>query len=627
MSTASRALPWRRPTPRLATGLLSAGLIAAGLCSASTASAAGCTAGSWVARTTEAGMPAVRYETAHFAFRWNGNGVSDADLRAAGEHLEMIWDTFINRLQFPEPFCSSASKYKANLHLDPSFGLSGGATGSGGMGMWMAPAALRDHWGLAHELIHALQYQAGGLQESDYTGWIWESHANWLTHQLPEFHNSDVHCSSMLVNYPHLYLGSTRNRYCNWQFMEYLKNHYGYSIINELWSKSPRIDDPARRSADPFSVIKANMGWTQAQMNDVFGDWALRNVNWDYTNPDGSDAGALYRARYGSNLSFDPQRTQDWDNRDRALRMTALDPVDGQANRYRVPFEWAPQRWGYNLVQLVPASGAPSITVAFEGQVQSAPAVTSLPGLLNDPTSIPNPDSDWRWGVVTIDSAGKARYSTLQRGAKASVTVALKSGDRAVYLMVMGAPSSMQQIKWDQSYYAIYRYPWSVTLTNAAPAGSQPNAPTPTPVGRRHANGGGWVANTANVASTAYVGPRARVLAGSVLGNARIEGRATVMGGTVQGNAVLGGITVWHPGATIGGNAHANTSFMGPGAFGTVNIAGTTQVRGDIELREGTTPTQGVFYGYADGETMRNPEFGADLRQAVPEITARPAGW
>ncbi|MCC4617881.1 hypothetical protein LL972_18075 [Xanthomonas campestris pv. asclepiadis] len=71
-----------------------------------------------------------------------------------------------------------------------------------------------------------------------------------------------------------------------------------------------------------------------------------------------------------------------------------------------------------------------------------------------------------------------------------------------------------------------------------------------------------------------------------------------------------------------GADAQASTVFMGPGAFGAVNVSGTTQVRGDLELREGTTPTQGVFYGYADGQTMRNPEFIADLRQAVPEITA-----
>ena len=144
MSTPSRALPRR---------LLSLALIAAGLGAASTASAA-CTAGTWVARSNEAGMPPVRYETAHFAFRWNGDGVASADVRAAGEHLEMVWDTFINRLQFPEPSCNSTTKYKASLHLDPGFGLSGGVTGSGGMGMWMAPGGLRDHWGLAHELTH-----------------------------------------------------------------------------------------------------------------------------------------------------------------------------------------------------------------------------------------------------------------------------------------------------------------------------------------------------------------------------------------------------------------------------------------------------------------------------------------
>ncbi|MBB6335868.1 hypothetical protein FHR59_000078 [Xanthomonas arboricola] len=103
------------------------------------------------------------------------------------------------------------------------------------------------------------------------------------------------------------------------------------------------------------------------------------------------------------------------------------------------------------------------------------------------------------------------------------------------------------------------------------------------------------------------------------------DGHAMAMGGTVQGNAVLGGPTVWHAGAKIGADAQPSTGFMRrPGAFGAVNIAGTTQVRGDIELRKGTTPTQGVFYDYADGAAMRNPEFGAELRQAVPEITARP---
>ncbi|OBR77066.1 hypothetical protein A7D01_16445 [Xanthomonas arboricola] len=102
------------------------------------------------------------------------------------------------------------------------------------------------------------------------------------------------------------------------------------------------------------------------------------------------------------------------------------------------------------------------------------------------------------------------------------------------------------------------------------------------------------------------------------------NGHATAMGGTVQGNALLGGLTGWHAGATIGADAQASTVFMGPGAFGAVNIAGNTQACGDIALREGTTPTQGVFYDYADGAAMRNFEFGVELSLDVPEITARP---
>lgn len=104
------------------------------------------------------------------------------------------------------------------------------------------------------------------------------------------------------------------------------------------------------------------------------------------------------------------------------------------------------------------------------------------------------------------------------------------------------------------------------------------------------------------------------------------DGHATVMGGTVQGNAALGGPTGWHADAKIGADAQASTIFMRPGAFGAVNIAGTAQVRDDIELRKGTTPTQDMFYGYADGAAMRNFEFGVELSQAVPEITGRPLG-
>ncbi|QDI04004.1 avirulence protein [Xanthomonas cerealis pv. cerealis] len=586
--------------------------------------AAVCSAGQWVANPNDTDMPAVRYETTHFAFRWeDAEQVPRADLEAAGKELELIWNTYINRIRFPEPYCASATKYKVSIYLKSDFGMHGGVTDSGGMGMWVSISLLQDHWDMAHELTHALQGASGGLTESEYTGWIWESHANWMAHQIDEYHNTEVHCSTTLVNYPHLYLGSTRDRYCNWQFMEYLKDRFGYSIINDMWAKAPKSGDPGLADADPFSVIRDNMGWTQSQLNDVFGDWAMHNVNWDYTDPDGRDHGVLMREQYGSNDAFDPENTADWNNRDLALRLTQLDQVPGQERRYRVPFDWAPQRWGYNLVRLIPAAGAAAIGVKFAGDVQTQSAVNVLPGLDNDPSAIALPDSDWRWGVVAIDAAGKARYSPLQRGASASLQFDLKRGDTGLYLVVMGTPSKMHKIKWDQSYYSIYRYPWSVTLDNAYPSGRQPNAPTPTALGTRHANGGGWVARNAYVAPTAYVGPDARVLGGQVLGNARIQDHATIMGGTVQDNVVVGGLSVVHDGATIRDSAQVHTVFMGPGAFEAFTLSGNAQLRGDAEER-GASPSKGVFYGYVDPGLILDPEYGADLTGAVPEVTATP---
>jgi serine acetyltransferase len=60
----------------------------------------------------------------------------------------------------------------------------------------------------------------------------------------------------------------------------------------------------------------------------------------------------------------------------------------------------------------------------------------------------------------------------------------------------------------------------------------------------KHKNGGGWVADSATVYKSAYVGPNARVFEDAmVLHNARVEGYAMVHGdAVVQDNAVIGGV-------------------------------------------------------------------------------------
>ena len=574
-----------------------------------------CVAGTWKAVEFDGDTKPVQYETEHFAFRWKTGDVNMADAVDAGKELELIWTTFTGKVKFPMPFCDTSDKHKANIVIDPTYGLSGGGTGVRDMGMWIGPLALKDHWGLGHEFTHALQNSTQGLRDSKYVGWMWESHANWMAHQMDEYHHTEVHCSEMLVNYPHLYYGSTRDRYCNWQFFEFLKNSFGYATVNDIWAKALKPDQAGYLEDDPLSVLARNKHWSVDDLNDVFGDWALANVNWDYIDPDSYDEGQLYRAKYGSMGARDG---------DRALRVTALDPVDLARHRFAVPESWAPQRFGYNIVQLIPNAGATKIDVTFRGIVQNTSAVATLPGLQNEPTVIPNPESDWRWGVVALDANGKARVSPLVGGNDGEMIFPLKAGDRAVYMVVVATPKSLQKIAWDQAYYSIYRYPWMVQLEGAAPQGFEAGASDPEN-GHRHANGGGWVSNSAHVDSTAYVGPYARVLGGTVKDHARIEDHAIIVNGTVSDTAVVGAMSVIDNGVTVKDKAVVATIFKGLGAFerGTV-IGGTAQIRGDAEVRDGPTLTQGVYYGFIDKSSLSDPAKGAALTAPVPEVTAKP---
>jgi carbonic anhydrase/acetyltransferase-like protein (isoleucine patch superfamily) len=87
----------------------------------------------------------------------------------------------------------------------------------------------------------------------------------------------------------------------------------------------------------------------------------------------------------------------------------------------------------------------------------------------------------------------------------------------------------------------------------------------------QHPNGGGWVANTAKVALTVFVGPKARVYDSAIVsGYACIEEFASVFGRSqVAGNAKIYGAARVFGDASISGNAHV---------FGNAIIHGQTMV-------------------------------------------------
>jgi hypothetical protein len=585
------------------------------------------------------------HESAHFVARWNndhGVKLSAEEIRTGLDTLEKIRSFYLDTVGFVAPYAGESVRYKININVSDKGWASGSGTGKNHPAMWLHFNAFKDQHALAHEFAHGLQFGSMGLRDSPYVGWSWESHAEWMTHQM---YPTQTGCSDQLVNAPHLYYGSTRDRYGNWQFWEYLKDTFGYGAVNDIWSKAKRQGDKDAGIEDPLVVLARNRGWKTSDLNDQFGHWAMRNVTWDYTN------GPVFRNSYGS-----------YDDRSgpRRNRVSVLDVVDAKQRRYAIPDYRAPQRYGYNLVRIDPEPGplSGSITVQFHGLVQEQAGVKRFKQQFeNEPASVPAPASDWRWGLVAVDGKGAPRYSALQRGAAARLTFPLKSGEDQVWLVVVATPTEYHRIQWDQMYYTIYRYPWTAEILGGTPRGSAPG-PLEKTAGRQggpHRNGGGWVDATAKVAPTAFVGPAAMVLdqaqvsgaarvedqaiiSGTaqvrdnavvrgralvtgqavVSGRARVEQDATVRGGRVEDEATVRALTLMeHPDTRVGGQAEiAAVMNTLPGhAFG-----GTARLLGDLEVH--VPVTQGVFYGMVAPEMVKDVRWGAGRKEPEREVTA-----
>jgi carbonic anhydrase/acetyltransferase-like protein (isoleucine patch superfamily) len=452
-----------------------------------------------------------------------------------------------------------------------------------------------------------------------------------------QFNPQDVQCTEALVNAPHIYYGSTRNRYCNWQFFEFVKDNSCPEFVNDgLWRNGIKPEDPSHWTADPFSTLAGNAAWSVSELNDIFADWALHNVLWDYRT-----SGKTFRSKYGSNRDV---------NGVRRFRVTRLQPTES-VGEYKVPSFWAPQRWGYNLVELVPDQSRDHIWVDFEGVVQDSPAVNTLPsGFKLQPEAVDQPNSSWRWSVVVVQGDDTPRYSELQRGSAGRLRVNLKVNDKSVWLVVMATPSKIQKIFWDQIYYSIYRYPWKLRLDGAKPAQFEPVL---VGAGAPHQNGGGWVSATAKVDAGVYVAEAAKILgnarvtgsarvedfaivqgSASVSGNAIIKGYALVsgsaivkgesivedyaaiLGGTVQDQARVGALSLVEGGSIIGGNSVVLATMNSVNGR---SVSGNTQLIGDVELN--TSVSRGIFYGFIDATTAVDSGLGAGRTQPPTEIT------
>jgi hypothetical protein len=542
---------------------------------------------------------ALKGESAHFAIYSDENLQANLVQNALDVLENNVWNYFFGApIYMKEPLCNSATKYKASIHVHSDWGLTGGSWAPNRMGMWIGTGGLSDRWGLAHEFTHAVQSVAGGqsCNGSNTCGWVYESHANFMAHQLAEFRN-DVHCSEMLVNAPHLYLGSTRDRYCNWQFMEFLKDKHCYRAVNEIWTGAP--------TPDPFSGIMQAMNWGVSELNDFIGEWAMHNITWDYKDPPPTartHQGPAYRRGYGAVTD----RSQVY-RRLRTTRVLPLDEENLDVRRFYSPSYWAPQRFGYNVVRLFPEAGATSVRITFAGVPQDA-------GKLG-----------FRWGLVATDAAlEKARYSALQSASgHPSSELDFCLGDaEELFLVVAATPEELETIVWDQPYNTVRRYPYMFEVHGAWPEGFRDGKRDECPTGlTRATNGGGC----APAGTTAYVGPYATVLPSAVVsGGARIEDHAVVARGTVSGGTV-GAMTLIGNGTSAFSMTagEARTTFYPLGFFeANQGLSGGTLI-GDVEYRGvGVSRTSGTCSGFVDGSTCVSP--GENSTPAPPHTWVGP---
>ena len=489
----------------------------------------------WAATGEVPWVPERTKESANFILLWGDRSGTDPKTAPTQyrfdpdnilSQLETLYSFYVNTMKFT-PEQGLLAQYKIDVIITTTWSnapldawATGGSTDDKVGVINIAPGAAQPgSWGLAHELGHVFQnYTFLGKSGVGFTdpsaGTFWETSAEFMAMQVyPSTAAGDL---TRFLRTENLAYSSSRHHYGNWMLAQYIKDRDGLAMFNRLWNE-------AKSNEHPLEVYRRITGISQAELNRRVAEYAQKNVTWDYTNR--ADVMPFINQLY-------PFIT--------AYNGVTVDAVNQAAGHYKIPDAIAPSDYGYNKIKLVPSADGGLIRLHFKGHAENTAA---QPG--------------WTYGFVAIKN-GTARYGPLTSGADGQLSFQTQPGEREVYLVVTGTPGTVHHYAYLDGYTKDYRYPYEFRIDGAAPSGYEPGYVKPAAPGggHWHSNGGGWVDARANVAATAYVGPRAAVYGNStVSGNARIEDLAWVnSGATVTGNAVVKNSALVQGGANLSGN-------------------------------------------------------------------------
>lgn len=419
--------------------------------------------------------------------------------------------------------------------------------------MWVNPAAIGvgsssdPYYVLAHELFHAMSYQAycdkpssnlNAFQDS-YNGAFWEICAQHAAMDIYP-NQSEYFDNYMFMNSYHGL--STRKHYAPSFMLDELDEYVGSkSALGSLWTSNVSGEHAYNTVTNTFF----NGDWSA--MCDFAGKAAMHTVAMDYE--EGSHGLAMKSVRATAQQNDYSGYENSYAYYDVIKNFRAVPyAVDYDKRHFAIRDCQAPQDFGFNAIQLFPehreSDGSATIRMRFRGHTGGDNSK----------------NAGWRWGFVAVDNNGASRFGTVYSDTDRVVSFDVEAADKEVWLVVTGTPSEFNDAhyySWEAGFPKYYRYPYEFRLENAVPMGYNADWEGAKSGGAYHSNGGGWVASTASVAATAYVGPNAKVLGhATVSGNARIEDFAVVKGyATVSDNAVVNENALVYGNAAVSGNA------------------------------------------------------------------------
>ncbi len=449
--------------------------------------------------------------TEHFIFRW-GPEPKDGMIteQVAQGHLQMLehyYDT-IRRLGLRGVGGNDPRKpYKAVVmpgntwKWDGPTGAVGFGEGPGVTGLHVPANTLawqRGNGCTPHEVGHGWQNQAGlpACQPPGYT----ESLANWIM---------SLHLGSYPSQWPAV--GITANHACQCYNHYAVFNHFldrpgfgtpfinrlvfdpnlntreeGRRLADDLYRKAIRVDTSGAK--DPAGTVRDELGLMNARILDL--DFWNRAADRQYARE--KDVGQEFFFFNRIKMVRQPGETDAW---------------------YRPELTCTPQVGGNSYIPLTVTATGPRRTIAC----------------LFRPGSDALRASWFRVGFVAFNRNGEARYGRLWNAGANTFTLA--DDEDAVYLAVYANPREHNWAYLHNDYTGdrVAMMPYRLRLLGAEPR--EFAHPAPTTGFKRHANGGGIVADTAAVDASAWVGTNAMVLgAAKVHGRARIEDFAVVTG-------------------------------------------------------------------------------------------------